>query len=157
MRRLELSFVSRVKVLLIVGSANAGEGGIDKLVALSAVRRKVEFTDEEWERISVLDAGGPVTYTAVFGCPSCGATTMRDSGRGYVCTACRAKEKDCPEPEFARVTLDLEEAEASWLRRRLQEWLPNAGVGDEVWFGPVMEALAPKVEPRMEFKRGKRR
>ena len=123
MKRVDLSFVTRVKLLGILGGAQAQDGGLDKLHALLRVFERVRFSDEEMAQITI--------------------TPIDEHTSNY-----RVTNPEQAGPDFGSKTLELEEAHATWLLRQLKVWMANATIHDLEWLDPLMEALE-----RGEFRR----
>jgi hypothetical protein len=132
MRSLQLDFVTRVKLIGIVGGAQAQDGGIGKLHALLKVFELVRFSPEELEQITV--------------------TPVDEKTANY-----RITDPEQSGPEFGRKTVAVEEAQAEWLRLQVKFWSSSATIHDLVWLDPLIEALESRVErePKAEAKRKK--
>lgn len=132
MKNLQLDFVTRVKLIGIVGGAHAQDGGIGKLHALLKVFEAVRFSPDELDQITV--------------------TPIDDKLANY-----RITDPAAAGPEFGRKIVALEEAQAEWLRLQVKFWSAAATIHDLAWLDPLIEALEAKPERAGEKKETKRR
>lgn len=141
MKNIDLDFVTRVKLIGIIGAAPAGDGGIDKLTALQGAYRKAQFTAAEMEHLTVTQFDtpqGPNTRYNIKGF---------DEALGY---SAEAGE------DFGDIAIALDDSESVWLLRQLKEWSKYATIHDLDWYKPLVDILEkkdPPREPKHEFRK----
>lgn len=112
MKNIELNFISRVRLVGILNGANGKNGGMDKIHALLSVYEKVHFVDDELARITVKEVAPGVTNFEVKG-----------------------------SSEFCNKTVEIEDQQAKWLLKELDDWTDNAGISDYAWLDKLKGEL----------------
>lgn len=129
MKQIRVPFITRIKLIGVLQSARAGDGGITKLMALQEVYQAVRFRDEEEALLTRTELGPP------FG------------------TEIKITDPGANPPESLGVVAELEDEWATWFARVLEEWVPNATVADLAWFTALQAQLSKKTEPKMVKRR----
>lgn len=138
------AFAVRVKLIGIIDSAQAQDGGLEKLMALMSVYKKVKFTDAERERIETKDTPNGTLYVVTYPCCRCEKNrAVQESEHLLKCVDC-GTTYPLPTQSFGIIEVELESDETRWLQRQIDIWKPNARVADLEWLLPLQESLAAK-------------
>ncbi len=113
---IKLNFINRVKLTGILSAARGGDGGFEKLHCLLKVFDAVRFTEAEQQQMKISDLGGGVAHYQI--------TDPATSG-----------------PDFAAKSAKLEDAQAKWLLKELDGWVPHATIDDLQWLDPLLAQL----------------
>lgn len=115
MKKIELTFINRVKLSGILNGATGKNGGLDKLHALLEIYGAVRFTEEELGKMTLSDiAPGVVNYII---------------------------RKEFEPGDFCNKTVDIEDQQAKWLLKELDAWVENATISDVSWLNKLKGEL----------------